>query len=136
MTMVKASEAVPREAANSVCTIGSATTTDHMPTLPSEPIRTATAKRVHARRESGTNTVESRLRGEAISTAAATSSAAGFRSSAMARYWACRCSATGLGATRHDFGAVCSGEPKMQLQGIRGFGLRLGLLPQCQLSTL
>src|ERR1043166_1339227 len=45
---------MPRLAANSVCTTGSATTTDHMPTLPSEPIATATASRAHARRESGT----------------------------------------------------------------------------------
>jgi len=99
--MVKASDAVPREAANSVCTTGNTTTTDHMPTLPSEPIRTATAKRVHARRESGTNSVEFGLRGEAIATAAATSLAPAIRSSAMARYWACRCSATELGAARH-----------------------------------
>src|SRR3954451_17887875 len=54
MTMVKASEAVPREAPNSACTTGSATTTDHMTTLPSEPIKTATASRAQARRESGT----------------------------------------------------------------------------------
>src|SRR3954470_11315788 len=52
--MVNASEAVQREAPNSACTTGSATTTDHMPTLPSEPISTATASRAHARRESGT----------------------------------------------------------------------------------
>jgi hypothetical protein len=38
MTMVKASDAVPRLAPNSVWTTGSATTTDHMPTLPSEPM--------------------------------------------------------------------------------------------------
>src|SRR5246127_4393513 len=93
--MVKASEAVPRDAANSVCTTGSATTTAHMPHLPSEPIRTATAKRVHARRESGTNNVESGLRGEAMSTAAATSLASASRSIAMARYLACRCGAHG-----------------------------------------
>src|SRR5438105_11140693 len=54
MIIVNASEAVPRLAANSVCTTGRATTTDHMPTLPSEPISTATASRAHARRESGT----------------------------------------------------------------------------------
>src|ERR1700739_4801487 len=125
--MVKASEAVPREAANSACTTGSATTTDHMPTLPSEPIRTATAKRVHAGRESGTNKVESGLRGEAIFTAAATSLASGSRSSAMARYWACRCGATG----RHpSFGADAKhrtadvqlhiGESRSDYRGIPG----------------
>ena len=70
MTRVKASEAVPRLAPNSVCTTGSATTTDHMPTLPSEPISTATASRVHARRESGTNRSESRVSSEEIATAA------------------------------------------------------------------
>ena len=62
MIIVNASEAVPRLAANSVCTTGSATTTDHMPTLPSEPISTATASRSHARRESGTNRSESRVK--------------------------------------------------------------------------
>ena len=75
ITRVKASDAVPRLAPNSACTTGSATTTDHMPTLPSEPISTATASRVHARRESGTNRSESRVRSEEISTASATSSA-------------------------------------------------------------
>src|SRR6185436_5778537 len=79
--MVKASEAVPRLAANSVWTTGSATTTDHMPTLPSEPISTATARRVHARRESGTNSSESRESSEEIATAAATSGANRPRSS-------------------------------------------------------
>src|SRR3954463_3945561 len=54
MIIVNASEAVPRLAANPVCTPGRATTTDHMPTLPSEPISTATASRLQARRESGT----------------------------------------------------------------------------------
>ena len=71
--MVKASEAVPRLAPNSVCTTGSATTTDHMPTLPSEPISTATASRVHARRESGTNSSESAENSEEITTAGAMS---------------------------------------------------------------
>ena len=75
MTSVKASEAVPRLAPNSVCTTGSATTTDHMPTLPSEPISTATASRIHARRESGTNRSESRVSSEEISTARAISEA-------------------------------------------------------------
>ena len=52
--MVKASEAVPRVAPNSVCTTGSATTTDHMPTLPSEPISDGQAQAViHAWREVG-----------------------------------------------------------------------------------
>ena len=44
MVSVKASDAAPREAANSVCTTGSTTTTDHMPTLPIEPITTASGK--------------------------------------------------------------------------------------------
>ena len=57
MSIVNASEAVPRFAANSVCTTGSATTTDHIPTLPSEPISTATASRSHARREVGNEQV-------------------------------------------------------------------------------
>ncbi len=91
---VKASDTAPRVAANSACTTGSTTTTAHIPALPIEPSSTATARRIHARRESGTNGIESRLEGEVISTAAATSLAAAVRSSAMARYWACRCSAT------------------------------------------
>src|ERR1700722_9867842 len=80
ITNVKASEAVPRATPNSAWTVGSATTTDHMPTLPSEPISTATASRVHARRESGTNGNECRLSWAAISTAGATWSAAPSRS--------------------------------------------------------
>ena len=58
MTKVKASEAAPRVAPNSACTTGSATTTDHMPTLPIEPITRASASRIHAWRESGTKAVE------------------------------------------------------------------------------
>ena len=38
MVRVKASDTAPRVAANSGCTTGSTTTTDHMPTLPIEPI--------------------------------------------------------------------------------------------------
>ena len=49
---VKASEAAPRVAANSACTTGSTTTTDHIPTLPIEPITSASASRTHAWRES------------------------------------------------------------------------------------
>src|SRR5271168_3151426 len=70
ITIVKASEAVPRAAANSDWTVGSATTTDHIPTLPSEPISTATASRIQARRESGMNGFEMGDDREAISTAA------------------------------------------------------------------
>ena len=73
---------------------GKTTTTDHIPTLPSEPISTATASRIHARRESGMNNDEFRLRGAASSTAGATSSASTFPSTAMARYWACRYTTT------------------------------------------
>src|ERR1700716_3178728 len=57
MIIVNASEAVPRLAPNSVCTTGSATTTDHMPTLPSEPISTATASRPQDLRESGASSL-------------------------------------------------------------------------------
>jgi phage baseplate assembly protein W len=56
-----------------------------MPTLPSEPMTTATASRIHARRESGMNRSESRVKLEEISTAGATSFANAQRSSAMAR---------------------------------------------------
>ena len=48
MVMVKASDTAPRVAANSACTTGSTTTTDHMPTLPIEPISSASASRTHA----------------------------------------------------------------------------------------
>ena len=44
MVRVKASETAPRVAPNSACTTGSTTTTDHMPTLPIEPISTAKRK--------------------------------------------------------------------------------------------
>ena len=53
MARVKASETAPRVAPNSACTTGSTTTTDHMPTLPIEPISTASASRTQAWRESG-----------------------------------------------------------------------------------
>ena len=53
MTRVKASETAPRVAPNSACTTGSTTTTDHIPTLPIEPISTASASRTHAWREVG-----------------------------------------------------------------------------------
>ncbi len=43
MVSVKASEMAPRVAPNSACTTGSTTTTDHMPTLPIEPITSASA---------------------------------------------------------------------------------------------
>lgn len=46
--MVKASDAAPRLAANSACTSGSTTTTDHIPTLPIEPITSANPSRTHA----------------------------------------------------------------------------------------
>ena len=45
---VKASETAPRVAPNSACTTGSTTTTDHMPTLPIEPITSASASLTHA----------------------------------------------------------------------------------------
>ena len=50
---VKASEAPPRLAPNSFCTAGSATTTDHIPTEPIEPMIKAMPSRAHAWRESG-----------------------------------------------------------------------------------
>jgi hypothetical protein len=46
--MVKASDAVPRVAENSACTNGKTTTTDHMPTEPTEPITSASTSRSHA----------------------------------------------------------------------------------------
>ena len=46
--MVAASETAPRVAANSACTTGITTTTDHMPTAPTDAITTATASRIHA----------------------------------------------------------------------------------------
>ena len=52
---VKASDAAPREPPNSACTFGNATTTDHMPTLPTAPIASAINSRRHAAGESGTN---------------------------------------------------------------------------------
>ena len=48
MVMVKASETPPRVAANSACTTGNTTTTDHMPTLPIEPIRSASTSLTQA----------------------------------------------------------------------------------------
>jgi hypothetical protein len=48
MVSVKASDTAPRVAPNSPCTTGSTTTTDHIPTLPIEPISTASASRTHA----------------------------------------------------------------------------------------
>ena len=44
MVRVKASETAPRVAPNSAWTTGITTTTDHMPTLPIEPISTAPAQ--------------------------------------------------------------------------------------------
>ena len=38
----------PRVAPNSLCTTGSTTTIDHMPTLPIEPITTASASLIQA----------------------------------------------------------------------------------------
>ena len=48
MVSVKASDTAPRVAPNSGCTTGSTTTTDHMPTLPSEPITSASASLTQA----------------------------------------------------------------------------------------
>ena len=48
MARVKASETAPRVAPNSACTTGSTTTTDHIPTLPIEPITSASASRTQA----------------------------------------------------------------------------------------
>src|SRR5882757_8585544 len=59
MVSVKASDTAPRVAPNSGCTTGNTTTTDHIPTLPIEPISSASASRTHAWRESGVNAVES-----------------------------------------------------------------------------
>ena len=71
--MVEASEPCRAVAANSCCTTGSTTTTDHMPTLPTEAISTATASRIQARRESGTNGAESRGEVRRMTTADGTS---------------------------------------------------------------
>jgi hypothetical protein len=46
--MVAANEIAPRVVANSCCTTGITTTTDHIPTAPTEPIRTAIASRTQA----------------------------------------------------------------------------------------
>jgi hypothetical protein len=46
--MVAASETAPRVAANSACTTGITTTTDHIPTAPTDAIITTTASRAHA----------------------------------------------------------------------------------------
>ena len=59
MVIVKASETAPRVAANSVCTTGSATTTDHMPTAPIEAISSTRPSRTQARPESGVKPAES-----------------------------------------------------------------------------
>jgi hypothetical protein len=59
MASVKAIETAPREVANSACTAGSVTTTDHIPTPPTEEMARASARRTHARWESGMNWVES-----------------------------------------------------------------------------
>ena len=53
MVMVKASDTAPRVAANSACTVGSTTTTVHMPTAPIEAITSARQSRTQARPESG-----------------------------------------------------------------------------------
>ena len=52
MASVKGSEASPRAMPNSACMAGSATGTDHMPTLPMVPSTTAIASRRHAAAES------------------------------------------------------------------------------------
>jgi hypothetical protein len=70
MVSVKASDTAPRVAPNSGCTTGSTTTTDHIPTLPIEPIKTASASRTHAWRESGMKAAESRCESEGACTAA------------------------------------------------------------------
>ena len=76
--MVAASETAPRLAANSCCTTGITTTTDHIPTAPTEPISTASASRSQAWRESGVNGGESLAGWEGACTAA-TSSPRGVR---------------------------------------------------------
>jgi hypothetical protein len=48
MVSVKGSEASARATANSACTAGSATTTDHMPTEPMVPSTSAVASRTQA----------------------------------------------------------------------------------------
>jgi hypothetical protein len=48
MVSVKASDTAPRVAPNSAWTTGSTTTTDHMPTLPIEPIKSASASLTQA----------------------------------------------------------------------------------------
>ena len=58
IVMVKASETSARLAANSPCTVGSTTTTDHMPTLPTVPISSARPSRRQAAAESGTKAME------------------------------------------------------------------------------
>jgi hypothetical protein len=49
-------EAAPRVAPKSACTVGITTTTDHIPTLPMDPMIRATASLTHAARESGVKT--------------------------------------------------------------------------------
>lgn len=56
MAQVKASDAAPRVAPKSAWTMGMTTTTDHMPTLPIDPIMRAIPSRAHAARESGVKT--------------------------------------------------------------------------------
>ena len=54
IAIVKASDTSARVAANSPCTIGSTTTTDHMPTPPRVPISSASPSRRQAAAELGT----------------------------------------------------------------------------------
>ena len=70
--MVAASDTAPRVAANSCCTTGITTTTDHIPTAPTEAISTASASRSHAWRESGVKAGES-VWAEVVRARAATS---------------------------------------------------------------
>ena len=53
---VNGNEACARGTANSACTAGSATTTDHMPTPPMVETSMVAARRSHACAESGTGT--------------------------------------------------------------------------------
>jgi hypothetical protein len=46
--MVDVSDTAPRVAENSLCTTGSITTTDHIPTAPIAPISKARPNRTHA----------------------------------------------------------------------------------------
>ena len=57
IAIVNGNEACARGTANSACTAGSATTTDHIPTPPMVETSIVAARRSHACRESGTGSL-------------------------------------------------------------------------------